>query len=277
VIFIIKCNSHYLSIVIAYTTSSTNISVHSTSIQQLLGNSTILVIGYSVRSGRTSIVNNSYLFFFAAYCSVQCRTSFICCEDYINITNLSDILDVISAEEVFYTSHCFVKFQYARSSFRTILCPSCERRIQIINKCTVSWVIICRATWYGNIKLGISFVCIPIVGDEVGFCYIVRLLDIFYRSFQYQFNISTCLIFTCIISYTVSQLLAGIFPQSVFRDSPFDYVSSLSFCICCFFTSTQICRSLVSTIVVEIRISCVELFFTQTDFIVYLNVHILNC
>ena len=141
----------------------------------------------------------------------------------------------------------------------------------------MSWVSICRATWYGNIKLGISFVCIPIVGDEVGFCYIVRLLDIFYRSFQYQFNISTCLIFTCIISYTVSQLLAGIFPQSVFRDSPFDYVSSLSFCICCFFTSTQICRSLVCTIVVEIRISCVELFFTQTDFIVYLNVHILNC
>ena len=53
-------------------------------------------------------------------------------------------------------------------------------------------------------------------------------------------------------------------------------MSSLSLSICGFFTSTKICRSLVCTIIVEVRISSMELLFTHSNFIVYLNVHILN-
>ena len=126
VIFIIKCNSNYLSLIIAYTTSSTNISVHSASIQQLLGNSTILVIGYSVRSGRTSIVNNSYLFFYAAYCSVYVVPS----ASVVKTTLISPIL------VIFLMSSAQKKYSIpvtALSSFSTPGVPSVLFFAQVVN------------------------------------------------------------------------------------------------------------------------------------------------
>ena len=185
VIFTIERDSHCLSSIITYATCSTDISVHCTCIQQFFSNLTVLVVCNSIRISCSRVINSSYCFCCCSthFC-IQDQTICTSSECYVDITNLSNSLNVISAEEILNTCYSFIKFQYTRSTFCTVLRPSSERRVQVIGECTVIRISIRCASRYSNIELSISLSIIPVVRDEVSFFNVISLLDIINLSSQ---------------------------------------------------------------------------------------------